>query len=71
MKKEIKKKIKKKSLKPTVSLPSHKAKEKLDEVETLFGVHIISQKDKENHFGICPNESNEETKVTGLSEKKK
>ncbi|HQU81700.1 MAG TPA: hypothetical protein PKY59_01155 [Pyrinomonadaceae bacterium] len=55
------KKIKKKSPKPTVSHPAHKAKEKLDEVETLFGVHIISQKDKENHFGICPNESNGES----------
>lgn len=56
------KKIKKKSPKPTVSNPAHQAKEKLDEVETLFGVHIISQKDMENHFGICPNKSDDETK---------
>lgn len=55
------KKINKKSQKPTVSHSAHQAKEKLDKVETLYGVHIISQKDKENHFGICPNEANGES----------
>lgn len=55
------KKSKNKSPKPTVSHPAHKAKVKLDKVETLFGVHIISQNDIVNHFGICPNESDGES----------
>lgn len=43
MKKEIKKKTKKVSPKPTVSDQAHRAKEKLDEVET-FSAFILSAK---------------------------
>lgn len=64
MKKTKEKKIKTPVKKTSASRPSDiKKKEKSgDEREELFGVHIISEADIENHFGTSESDSGDESK---------